>query len=64
MEAMMKIQKTGVENMDDHSMTRLTRTIEDARRTNSMTDRAWVLRRGMDDLYMRASRMSSSISGR
>ncbi|MEE2641469.1 MAG: fasciclin domain-containing protein [Planctomycetota bacterium] len=64
MEAMMKIQKMGVENMDDHSMTRLTRTIEDARQTNSMTDRAWVLRRGMDDLYMRASRMSSSISGR
>ena len=64
MKAMTEINEAGIDNMDDHSMMLVKQTIDKAKRTHSMTQRAWVLRGGMDQLYMRASRMPSRTTGR
>ena len=61
MDAMTTIKDSGIESMDDHSMMLVQQTIDKAKRTHNSTDRAWVLRRGMDQLYMRAQRMSTTI---
>ena len=61
MDAMTTIKDSGIDSMDDHSMILVEQTIEKAKRTHNSTNRAWVLRRGMDQLYMQAQRMSTSI---
>jgi uncharacterized surface protein with fasciclin (FAS1) repeats len=61
METLESINSAGVEGADNHSMTVITQTLNDARDTHSMTDRAWVLRRGIDALYIRVSKMSDSM---
>ena len=52
---------TGIENMDDHGMSVVKTTIQNAQNTHSMTDRAWVLRRGIDSLYTRLTNMKRTM---
>lgn len=61
MEVLESISSAGVEGADEHAMTVITQTLKDANDTHSMTDRAWVLRRGIDSLYIRVSKMTSSV---
>ncbi|MCH2177328.1 MAG: fasciclin domain-containing protein [Mariniblastus sp.] len=61
MNVMTEISETGVDNMDDHAMAMVKQTLRKAQQTHSMTQRAWVLREGMDQLYMQAGRMSDRI---
>ncbi|MCH2180928.1 MAG: fasciclin domain-containing protein [Mariniblastus sp.] len=61
MNVMTTIKESGIDSMDDHSMILVEQTIEKAKRTHNSTNRAWVLRRGMDQLYMRAQRMSTAV---
>ena len=61
MNVMTEISETGVDSMDDHSMSLVKQTLRKARGTRDMTQRAWVLREGMDQLYMQAGRMSDRI---
>lgn len=62
MESMGTIMSTGIENVDEHTMSLVDRTLNRARNTHNMTDRAWVLRSGIDSLYARLSSMSESTS--
>jgi uncharacterized surface protein with fasciclin (FAS1) repeats len=57
MDAMGTIMSTGIENADQHTMSMVQSTLTNARNTHNMTDRAWVLRRGIDSLYVRLSSM-------
>jgi uncharacterized surface protein with fasciclin (FAS1) repeats len=61
METMNSIMDTGIENIDDHGMSVVRTTLKNARNTHSMTDRAWVLRRGIDSLYTRLSNMPATM---
>ncbi len=58
MEAMESIAVTGIENMDDHTLLAVRHAIDTAKNTHNVTERTWVLRRGMDTLYNRLSSMS------
>ncbi len=60
MEAMESINAAGIENADPQTMSMISQTLTNARNTHNMTDRAWVLRRGMDSLYSRVSSMPMS----
>lgn len=51
MDAMESIVDAGVDNTDDRTMEMVSATIRMAERTHDTTERAWVLRRGMDSLY-------------
>ena len=51
MEAMKSIVGAGVESTDDQTMEMVSATLRMAERTHDTTERAWVLRRGMDSLY-------------
>ena len=57
METMESIAAAGIENADDHTMSNVQQTLTNARNTHDMTERAWVLRRGIDSLYTRLSTM-------
>lgn len=61
MNVMTEIIDSGIDNLDDHSMNLVKQTLEKAQGTHNMTQRAWVLREGMDQLYMQAGRMSDNI---
>ena len=62
MEAMDSIMAAGIENADSHTMSMIRTTLTNARNTHNQTDRAWVLRRGMDSLYTRLSSMPNTIA--
>ncbi len=57
MSSLESIESTGIANADDHSMSLVKTTLNNARSTHSMSDRAWVLRRGIDSLYSRLQTM-------
>jgi uncharacterized surface protein with fasciclin (FAS1) repeats len=59
MDAMRSIMTAGIQHADPVTMDLVRQTVEQARNTHSMTDRAWVLRRGIDSLYSRVSQMST-----
>ena len=61
MEAMEAISAAGIENADQATMTMINQTLANAKNTHSVTDRAWVLRRGMDSLYTRMSTMPQAM---
>ena len=61
MQSLESISSAGIAGADPHTMTMITQTLESARNTNVMSDRAWVLRRGMDSLLNRVSRMTDSM---
>ncbi len=61
MEALSAINQAGIENADPHLMTMISQTLKNARRTHDMSERAWVLRRGMDKLYMSVSKMPVAV---
>ena len=58
MQTMESIEAAGIEGADSHTMQMVTTTLNAARHTHNMSDRAWVLRRGMDSLYQRVGRMN------
>jgi uncharacterized surface protein with fasciclin (FAS1) repeats len=58
MQSLESINSAGIEGADPHTMTMITQTMENARNTHDMSERAWVLRRGMDSLLNRVSRMT------
>jgi uncharacterized surface protein with fasciclin (FAS1) repeats len=60
MSAMESINAAGIANANPQTMTMLTQTLDNARNTHSMTERAWVLRRGMDSLYSTVQNMPMS----
>jgi uncharacterized surface protein with fasciclin (FAS1) repeats len=51
MDAMESIVGAGVDNTDERTLEMVSATIRMAERTHDTTERAWVLRRGMDSLY-------------
>ncbi len=55
MNAMQQLMSTGIASTDDHTMSLVTETLDRAQSTHDMTDRAWVLRRGIDSVYTRLS---------
>jgi uncharacterized surface protein with fasciclin (FAS1) repeats len=57
MQTLESINSAGIEGADPHTMSMISQTMENARNTNDMSARAWVLRRGMDALYTRMSSM-------
>jgi hypothetical protein len=57
MSAMQQLMSTGIDTVDEHTMSMVSGTMDRAERTHSMTDRAWVLRRGIDSVYTRLSNM-------
>jgi transforming growth factor-beta-induced protein len=60
METMTSINSAGIKNADRHTITMVNKALENARNTQNMSERAWVLRRGMDELYTRVSKMPMS----
>ena len=60
MATLKSINEAGIENADQHSMNVITTTLNNARHTHNMTERAWVLRRGMDKLYVNVMNMRTS----
>lgn len=48
---MESIVGAGVESTDEETMKMVSATLRMAERTHDTTERAWVLRRGMDSLY-------------
>lgn len=61
MESMEMINEAGIKNADQDLMKMVQQTLDNARQTHSMSERAWVLRRGMDELYSRVSRMPETM---
>ncbi|MEM7783602.1 MAG: fasciclin domain-containing protein [Planctomycetota bacterium] len=61
MDCMKSIMAAGITNADDHTMSIVDKTITEASKTHSQTDRAWVLRRGIDSLYERMASMPNTI---
>ncbi|MEM9410005.1 MAG: fasciclin domain-containing protein [Planctomycetota bacterium] len=61
MTSMKSIMSSGIANADDHTMSLVSRAINDANNTHSSTDRAWVLRRGIDSLYTRLDNMTNQM---
>jgi transforming growth factor-beta-induced protein len=61
MGTMTSINSAGIKNADRDTMTMVSQVLENARNTHEMSERAWVLRRGMDALYTRVSRMPASM---
>ena len=57
MDAMVNISNAGIEHADDRTMSLVSTTLDNARNTHDMTERAWVLRRGMDSLTIRLNSM-------
>ena len=62
METMSSLMDTGIQNLDDHTLSMMQTTLRNARNTHSSTDRAWVLRRGIDSVYTRLSRMPEGVT--
>jgi uncharacterized surface protein with fasciclin (FAS1) repeats len=60
METMASISQAGIENADPHTMQMVNQTLQNARNTSAMSERAWVLRRGMDSLLTRVNQMQPS----
>jgi uncharacterized surface protein with fasciclin (FAS1) repeats len=62
MDTMGTILSAGIEHADPHTMSIVEQAVNNARNTHNMTDRAWVLRRGMDSLYARLSSMPETMT--
>ena len=60
--AMNEVLSAGIENADKHVMTMIENTLSNASHIHRASDRAWELRRGIDSLYTRLSRMSAKMS--
>ena len=58
MSTLQNISSAGIAGADEHTMTMVEQTLTNAQNTHDMTDRAWVLRRGMDDLMVRVGKMT------
>ncbi len=61
MAAMESIDSAGIAGADSHAMTMVSNVLRDARNTHSMSERAWVLRRGMDSLYTTVSSLPETM---
>ncbi len=61
MEALDSIMASGIEHADDHTMKLVSDTLDRARRTHSMPDRAWALRDGIRNLYVRLQDMPENM---
>lgn len=61
MAAMESINSAGIEGADAHAMSTVSTTLSNARNTHNVSERAWVLRRGMDSLYTRVSSMQETM---
>lgn len=61
MESMQALMSAGIEDADDHMMSVIRTTVNNAQNTHNQTDKAWVLRRGIDSVYTRLDRMPSNI---
>jgi transforming growth factor-beta-induced protein len=61
MKSLESINAAGIEGADAHTMTLVSQTIEKARNTHGKSERAWVLRRGMDSLLSRMSLMPEAM---
>lgn len=59
MQTLESIDAAGIEGSDEHLMKMISQTLTDARNTHNSSDRAWVLRRGMDSVYTRVSSMNA-----
>ncbi|MDG2014746.1 MAG: fasciclin domain-containing protein [Pirellulaceae bacterium] len=57
MRTMSDIMAAGINNADDHTMSMIRQTVNRAENTHSMTERAWVLREGIDSLYARMGQL-------
>ncbi|MEL7499575.1 MAG: fasciclin domain-containing protein [Planctomycetota bacterium] len=62
MATLTSIGSAGINNADDHTMSMVRMTLKNARNSHDMTQRAWVLREGMDSLYTRVSKMSDQMT--
>ena len=61
MAAMESINAAGIEVPNEHAMSMVSTTLKNARNTHKMSERAWVLRRGMDSLRTRVSSMQETM---
>ena len=60
MASLKSIDSAGIADADDHAMSLIKDTMRSASRTHDITERAWVLRRGIDSLYTRLNQMPMS----
>jgi hypothetical protein len=61
MKTLSSINSAGIQGADNHTMEMIRQVLNNARKTHSKTDQAWVLRRGMDELYSKVSMMKDSM---
>ena len=61
MDTLQRLKDEGINGADDHTMSMISTAIQNAKRTHSMTDRAWVLRSCIDSVYTRMSQMPMTI---
>lgn len=59
MRTMSDIMAAGINNADAHTMSMIQQTVNRAKNTHSMTERAWVLREGIDSLYARMGQLQN-----
>lgn len=60
MSTLNSIMASGVQGADDHLMTSIQNSLRNARRTHNDSQRAWALRRGMEQVYVRMNQMPMS----
>ena len=59
MTTLQTISSAGITGADEHTMTMVNQTLTNAQNTHDMTERAWVLRRGIDELMVAAGKMKN-----
>ncbi|MCP4080249.1 MAG: fasciclin domain-containing protein [Planctomycetaceae bacterium] len=59
MRTMSDIMAAGINNADARTMSMIQQTVNRAKNTHSMTERAWVLREGIDSLYARMGQLQN-----
>ncbi len=59
MRTMSDIMAAGINNADAQTMSMIQQTVNRAKNTHSMTERAWVLREGIDSLYARMGQLQN-----
>lgn len=57
MSTLQKISSAGIAGADEHMMSMVNQTLTTAQSIHNMTDRAWTLRRGIDELMVRTGQM-------
>lgn len=64
MTSLKSIESSGIEGVDDHSMSIVRDALKNASQTHDVTQRAWVLRRGIDSLHNRLGQMPMTTNRR